>query len=429
MSSTIAASAAAVRSREASRVELIVVLTSLGLMALHVIDDSFLQPEPGISAGDHLVSGLVPVAAIVAAAIAYPRLPAGARGTLALFFGAMGVAFGAGEAVYYTVNASPSGDDYTGFLALAAGLCLIGVGAVVLWRSRRRDDGRLWRYTRRLLLVAAAFLILLNVVMPLSFTYGFTHSARVETTSADLGAPYEDVAFTTSDDLRLEGWYVPSKNGAAIVVFPGRKGTQRHARMLVKHGYGVLVFDRRGEGTSEGDPNAFGWRFPRDLKAAAAFLETRPDVKEGKIGGIGLSVGGEALLQASAESHSYDAIISDGAGSRSYREDLEDPSLADWVMLPSTFMQTVGTALFADEAPPPSIKDLTPQISPTPVLFIHAGHGAAGEDNTPQFYEAAGEPKQIWKIPDASHTHGLRQHPEEYERRVVAFFDNTLEPT
>ena len=29
--------------------------------------------------------------------------------------------------------------------------------------------------------------------------------------------------------------------------------------MLVRHGYGVLLFDRRGEGESNGDPNEFGW--------------------------------------------------------------------------------------------------------------------------------------------------------------------------
>jgi predicted acyl esterase len=27
--------------------------------------------------------------------------------------------------------------------------------------------------------------------------------------------------------------------------------------MLVRYGYGVLLFDRRGEGESEGDPNAW----------------------------------------------------------------------------------------------------------------------------------------------------------------------------
>ena len=31
------------------------------------------------------------------------------------------------------------------------------------------------------------------------------------------------------------------KNGAAVIAFPGRKGPQAHTRMLVRHGYGVLL--------------------------------------------------------------------------------------------------------------------------------------------------------------------------------------------
>ena len=37
-------------------------------IALHVIDDAFLQPQPGTSAGDHLVTGLVPLALLALAA-------------------------------------------------------------------------------------------------------------------------------------------------------------------------------------------------------------------------------------------------------------------------------------------------------------------------------------------------------------------------
>ena len=71
--------------------------------------------------------------------------------------------------------------------------------------------------------------------------------------------------------------------------------------MLVEHGYGVLLFDRRGEGASDGDPNLFGWGGARDIHAAVDFLEDRPDVDPARIGGLGLSVGGEMLLQAAAE--------------------------------------------------------------------------------------------------------------------------------
>jgi hypothetical protein len=88
-------------------------------------------------------------------------------------------------------------------------------------------------------------------------------------------------------------------------------------------------------------------------------------------------------------------------------------------------VMTAGTTVFANQLPPPSLKDLVREIAPTAVFFVYATKGAGGEDNNPDYYEAAGNPKQIWKV-DTSHTHGLTDHPQEYERRVVGFFDRTL---
>ena len=95
--------------------------------------------------------------------------------------------------------------------------------------------------------------------------------------------------------------------------------------MLARHGYGVLLFDRRGEGESEGDPNVFGWDGERDINAAVAFLQRRPDVDPDRIGGIGLSVGGEMMIEAAAESDDLKAVVSEGAGIRSVREALAVP--------------------------------------------------------------------------------------------------------
>ena len=86
---------------------------------------------------------------------------------------------------------------------------------------------------------------------------------------------------------------------------------------------------------------------------------------------------------------------------------------------------TAGIALFANQLPPANLEDLTPKIAPTPVFFIHATKGAGGEENNPQYYAAAGRPKQIWKI-RTTHTHGLDARPREYERRVISFFDRAL---
>ncbi len=408
--------------RTASR-EVTLAQVGLAVIAVHVLDDNFLQPQPGTSASDHLVSGLVPVAVLLFAAATYHRLRGGLRGTIAILLGALGVTMGASEAVYYSLKVGPSGDDYTGFLALAAGLLLIGVGAATLWKTRRSDGSRAWRYVRRLLLTVGAVIAAYTLFLPFPAAYVFTHVGRAVVAEANLGAAHEDVAFRTSDGLLLRGWYVPSKNGAAVIAFPGRTGPQRHTRMLVRHGYGVLLFDRRGEGQSDGDPNAFGWAMDKDLKAAAAFLQRRPDVDRDRIGGIGLSVGGEMMLQTAAETDAIKAVVSEGAGERSIREVVENGT---WAEVPSQFLLTVGTALFSNHLPPANLKDLAPRIAPRPVFFIYATRGTGGEELNPTFYAAAGQPKTLWQVPGSSHTGGIKARPMEYERRVIGFFDRAL---
>ncbi len=60
------------------------------------------------------------------------------------------------------------------------------------------------------------------------------------------------------------------------------------------------------------------------------------------------------------------------------------------------------------------------------VFLIYTTHGVDTEDLNPLYYRAAGEPKAIWKIPEAEHTGGLAARPREYERRVIAFLDREL---
>src|ERR687895_864196 len=93
--------AAAARVAAALRTETGLARVALALGALHVVDDNFLQPEPGMSAGDHLWGGLFQVAFFVVLAWAWPRLLPGLRGTFAVFVGVFMIVMGAGEAGYY----------------------------------------------------------------------------------------------------------------------------------------------------------------------------------------------------------------------------------------------------------------------------------------------------------------------------------------
>jgi uncharacterized protein len=398
-----------------------------GVVALHIVDDSFVQPQPGTSAGDHLVSGLVPLAVLAIAAWAYPRLRGGARAALALTVGAFAIAAG-GEAFHYTKEVGPSGDDFTGLLCIPAGLALLGLGVVTLWRTRNRQGGPVAKVLRRTAIGAGSFVVFLFAVLPVGMAYVLTHTARPPVEDIDLGAPTEEVQLHTSDGLTLEGSYVPSRNGAALIVAFGRKGTQDKARMLAGHGYGVLIFDRRGEGESDGDPNPYAWDGgDKDLLAAIEFLKRRPDVEPGRIGGVGLSVGGETFLQTAARSDDLAAVVSEGATARSGSELASVPG-SSFGPVAINYAITAGVAVFSNASPPEHLIDQVGDIAPRAMFLIYAPNVDNGDEErfSRAYYREAGAPKVIWGVPDAGHVGAQEARPREYERRVTRFFDQAL---
>jgi hypothetical protein len=204
------------------RTEYGVVSASLAVIALHIADDNFVQREPGTSPGDHLASGVIPLAVLGLAAWAYPRVRAGARAAIVMPLGAIGIATGIPGA-YYLSHGAAEGDNWSGLLAIAAGVVLVVSGPVTLWRHRSREASRKRRYVHRgvtgLTIAIAAPVLFAVLVFPIGFPYVYTHSGRI-VEDPKLGVPYETVQFARGS-IDLTGYYVPSKNGANVVVYPG----------------------------------------------------------------------------------------------------------------------------------------------------------------------------------------------------------------
>jgi uncharacterized protein len=393
------------------------VATAVALV--HALDDAFVHRGPGLGLGQHALAGLIAIAAGIAGVVAFPSLRPGLRAALALSFGGLALVNGMLHLIHVGQHGA-SGGDVTGALAAAGGVVLIGLAVAIPWRHRGEGT---WK--SRSLAVPATLLGLIFVLGPIGMGIVATHKWR-EPVGDPPSAAYRDVTFKASDGLDIAGWYRPSENGAAVVVVHGgssdRKGSVDHARMLASHGYGVLLYDARGRGESDGSENNYGWDWGKDVAGALAFLKGRDDVDPKKIGALGLSTGADVLIEVAAQRPDLAAVVADGAAAGSFE---------DWHHLRGTELGTApGWVMFktmrvlSGDPPGPPLEDLMPRIE-NPTLLISAGTDEEREFNV--LYDAAGrESVEHWNLPDAHHTHAIHEHAGEYERRVAGFFNEAL---
>ncbi len=251
-------------------------------------------------------------------------------------------------------------------------------------------------------------------------------------TPANLGYDYETVSLTSADGVNLSGWYIPSDNGAAIILLHGWNGNRVtmiwRAEMLARHGYGVLMCDLRGHGESDAVMRTFGWEDVHDVFAALDYLQHREDVNPDRIGILGFSMGGAIAIRAAAETESIQAIVA------------EEPGFARVSDLPPrhTFSDRLSTNLYwsgllgiawktGAEMPQQGVAEAVQEIAHRSILVIGTGpEDEMGSRIARHYYDLAGGPKQFWLVPEAWHGGIPEVRPEEYEQQIIGFFDEAL---
>ena len=190
-----------------------------------------------------------------------------------------------------------------------------------------------------------------------------------------------------------------------MIAFPGRKGPQRQARMLARHGYGVLLFDRRGEGAQRGRAEHAGaGAATTDIKAAVAYLQRRADVDPERIGGIGLSVGGEMMIEAAAETHDAGRPSCPTAPAPAQLHEVTRHARGLLDKLDSALAGRRGQdgrrRASSPTAPPPAdLTTLAARIAPRPLLLIADRESGHIEELNQGYYRAAGESRRCGRSP------------------------------
>ncbi len=254
---------------------------------------------------------------------------------------------------------------------------------------------------------------------------------------ADFGADnWREVTFTSSDGLQLNGWFVPpnvDSNGATVLMVHGHGGSRLDylniAPFLVREGYGLLMFDLRASGTSEGDIVTMGCKEVWDVEAAFDFLTQQPEVNPDRIAILGHSMGGTSAIRAmvrlpqarvviaSAAYATFPATVADGV-----KQVRPFPAFP----IANIIVQMVTWQSDCDLSEVRPIDDI-PNISPRAVLLIQGTDDETiRRHNADELFAAARAPKELYVVEGAGHGDVYETDPAEYERRVLEFLSQYL---
>ena len=391
---------------------------ALIILALHIVTDTV------FSGGSAHILGAT-AAIVLAPALFALFLRAGRLGrtVLAVLPGLGATAVGLALYAAPAALAGPSGADYTGIFLTAAGFVLIGLAFRIAFKGRRRRI--------KLLGIPAAIAVLVWVVFPAVFAGIVTSGPHPSVAgAATLGLPgARDVTFPATDGVRLAGWYVPGRNGGAVILMHGshdtRADTIRHLRLLARAGYAVLAYDARGHGQSGGKTNALGWHADPDVAGAVRFLRLQHGVDLHRIAALGLSMGAEEALRAAADGVPLNAVVADGAGASTLGDmRLSSNGPLTPVLLSASWLSFREDELISGDDEPAPLKDIVGRIR-VPVLLIASNDG--GERTIDEAFRARiGDRALLWYVPDAGHTKALVVHPAAYTSRVSTFLASSL---
>jgi uncharacterized protein len=259
----------------------------------------------------------------------------------------------------------------------------------------------------------------------LSFDYVNNLTLPGCVTGAPEPASFEPVSLHTPDGFTLNGWYHPPANGSVILLLAGNGGSRDamlpDAMLLARHGYGALTLDYRN---CAGGRSSLGYREADDLRLMADFALAQPGVSN--LGAMGFSAGSAAVIRGAARLPEIQAVVAEG---NYYSLDYEIrnapavPFSLEWQIQNLVVLSYRGlVGVWPAKVSPAG--DL-PALSPRPVLLIFGEKEMVNNRGYDQL-AAAREPKQLWVVPGVGHGGYYQAWPEDYERRIIQFFDQAF---
>lgn len=259
--------------------------------------------------------------------------------------------------------------------------------------------------------------------------------AEIQKIASGRNAQLADVEIDAQDHAALRAWFIrpPRGNGDAVILLHGlgdnRLGTVGYAQILLAHGYGVLMPDARAHGMSGGELPTYGLVERDDIRRWFEWLDHTTHAR--CIYGVGESMGAAQLLQSLSAEPNFCAVVAESSFS-TFREiayDRMGQRVGSGPWVGRTLLRPVVEValLFARIRYHLDLTQVSPEDavahSRVPVFLIHEivdsnislGHSLRIQSRSPNVI--------LWKVPGADHCGAISVAPQEFEQRIIAWFD------
>ncbi len=234
-----------------------------------------------------------------------------------------------------------------------------------------------------------------------------------------------EVQFSGARGDTIRGWYVPSRNGATVILATGsesdRSSMWPYLRLFATAGFGVLLSDWPGTGTSDG-VIGMGEVERIALQNSVTYALQQPDIREGRVGILGFSLGSYIGALAAADPR-IQVLVMEGVFDNPWSQTRAEYSK---VSLGARFGGLIGDYLAGLRPDDPRASDAIAAQPSRPLLFV----AGTADKTVPlavsrQIYDAANAPKLFWEITNAGHGDYLSADPT-YGARLLDFMRGAL---
>lgn len=295
----------------------------------------------------------------------------------------------------------------------------------------------MWPYFLAIVVVAAA-VVYFAISFGVAQTVTQVERLPLDPPASSIAATHEDVTFDSRDGIVLKGWWFAVDGADRAVVLVHGRGRNRVnsdfmeaaiARLLLVHGYSVLLFDLRGHGESGGTRYTLGIEEPRDILAAIDLAASKADIERSRVAIIGESLGGGSLLMTLKADPSIGPVVTDSAFADA--NTVVSESATKYTNLPSWF--TPGIVLMSRLFLGLDIS----QVTPSKVVAAHPERAflfiQCTDDTTVPLHHgldlkaASRNPRtELWVVPGCEHVKAYATHPDEWAQHVLDFLGREL---